>query len=124
MKTIGFNQPLLVLPFQPRGSFETKLFGWHGDLKATQTAEIAAAKQVIYDGFKSAAGASMLKEKAGILVDEQFDAAILRDGKENGFMTACPAEKTWQEEFDFEYGGDFSFHIEVFQPAFCKVLVP
>ncbi len=33
------------------------------------------------------------------------------------------AEKSGQEEFDFEYGEDFSRHIEAFQPPFCKVLV-
>jgi myo-inositol catabolism protein IolC len=123
MKTIGYNQPLYILPFDHRGSFETKMFGWHGDLNAEQTAEIAAAKQVIYDGFKSAVASGVAKERAGILVDEQFGAAILRDAKANGFITACPAEKSGQEEFDFEYGVDFAQHIDAIQPSFCKVLV-
>jgi len=78
MKTIGFNQPLYILPFDHRGSFETKMFGWHGDLSAAQTAEIAAAKRVIYDGFQSAVAAGVPKEHAGILVDEQFGAAHTR----------------------------------------------
>jgi myo-inositol catabolism protein IolC len=123
MKTIGYDQPLYVLPFDHRGWFETKMFGWHGDLTAAQTAEIAAAKEVIYDGFKAAVAGGVPKEKAGILVDEQFGAAILSDAKANGFTTACPAEKSGQEEFDFEYGADFARHIEKFQPTFCKVLV-
>jgi len=63
------------------------------------------------------------KEKAGILVDEQFGAAILREATDQGFMTACPAEKSGQKEFDFEYGEDFAKHIEAFQPTFSKVLV-
>ena len=104
MNTIGFNQPLYILPFDHRGSFETKMFGWHGELDEAQAAEIAAAKQVIYDGFKSAVAAGVPREKAGILVDEQFGAAILRDAKKSGFTIACPAEKSGQEEFDFEYG--------------------
>src|SRR3984957_8532534 len=123
MKAIGFNQPLYILPFDHRGSFETKMFGWHGDLTAAQTAEIAAAKQVIYDGFKAALAAGGPKEKAAIHVDEQFGAAILSDAKANGYTTACPAEKSGQEEFDFEYGADFAKHIEAIQPTFCKVLV-
>jgi myo-inositol catabolism protein IolC len=123
MKTIGFKHPLFILPFDHRESFETKMFGWHGDLNAAQTAEIAAAKQVIYDGFKSAVASGVPKEKAGILVDEHFGAAILRDAKANGFITACPAEKSGQQEFDFEFGTDFALHIETFQPSFCKVLV-
>ena len=123
MKTPGFNQPLYVLPFDHRGSFETKMFGWHGDLTPEQTAEIAAAKRVIYDGFRAAIDAGVPAEKAAILVDEQFGAAILRDASAAGFMTACPAEKSGQEEFDFEYGEDFASHIEAMAPTFSKVLV-
>ena len=123
MKTLGYDKPLYVLPFDHRGSFVTKMFGWHGDLTAAQTAEIAAAKQVIYDGFKAAIAAGVPKEKAAILVDEQFGAAILRDATANGFTTACPAEKSGQDEFDFEYGAQFAQHIEAIHPTFCKVLV-
>src|SRR5262249_23310287 len=123
MMTLGFDQPLYILPFDHRGSFQTKMFGWKGTLTAEQTAEIAAAKQVIYDGFKAALGAGVRKEKAGILVDEQFGAAILRDAAEPGYSTACPAEKSGQDEFDFEYGEHFVKHIEAFNPIFCKVLV-
>lgn len=123
MRTIGYDKPLYVLPFDHRGSFETKMFGWHGDLTAGQTAEIAAAKHVIYDGFKAAVDAGVQKEKAGILVDEQFGAAILRDAAAHGYAIACPAEKSGQDEFDFEYGEDFAAHIEAFHPTFCKVLV-
>jgi myo-inositol catabolism protein IolC len=123
MSSIGFNEPLYILPFDHRGSFQKKMFGWSGTLTPEQTAEIAATKQVIYDGFKAALKAGVPKQKAGILVDEQFGAAILRDARANGYTTACPAEKSGQDEFDFEYGEDFAKHIEIFQPTFCKVLV-
>src|SRR5215472_10195430 len=92
-------------------------------LSPSQTAEIASTKQVIYDGFKSALQAGVAKEKAGILVDEEFGAAILHDAVANSYTTACPAEKSGQEEFDFEYGENFAKHIESFHPTFCKVLV-
>jgi myo-inositol catabolism protein IolC len=120
---IGFNKPLYILPFDHRGSFQTKMFGWKGPLTAEQTAQIAAAKQVIYDALKAAVAGGVPKEKAGILVDEQFGAAILRDAVKQGYITACPAEKSGQDEFDFEYGEDFARHIEAFNPTFCKVLV-
>jgi myo-inositol catabolism protein IolC len=99
------------------------MFGWKELLSATQTAEIAAAKQVIYEGFKAAVAGGVPKEKAGILVDEQFGAAILRDASAAGFAPAVPAERSWQDEFDFQYGTDFARHIEAFRPSFCKVLV-
>jgi 5-dehydro-2-deoxygluconokinase len=121
--TVGYDKLLYILPFDHRGSFQTKMFGWKGNLTSEQTAEIAAAKQVVYDGFKAAVAGGVPKEKAGILVDEQFGAAILRDANRQGYTTACPAEKSGQDEFDFEYGDDFAKHIEAMNPTFCKVLV-
>ena len=121
--SIGYNKPLYILPFDHRGSFQTKMFGWKGELSAEQTAEIAAAKKVIYDGFKHALDQGVPKDRAGILLDEQFGAECLHDAKANGITTACPAEKSGQEEFDFEYGDDFGKHVEKFDADFCKVLV-
>jgi myo-inositol catabolism protein IolC len=121
--SVGYDEPLYILPFDHRGTFAKNMFGWSGELTVEQTAQIAAAKQVIYDGFKSAIAGGVPKAKAGILVDEQFGAAILRDAASNGFTTAMPAEKSGQDEFDFEYGEDFAQHIDAFKPTFCKVLV-
>ena len=121
--TIGYDKPLYIMPFDHRGSFAEKLFGWKGALSADQTAQIAAAKQIIYDGFLAAVSGGVPEDKAGILVDEQFGAAILRDAAARGYATACPAEKSGQAEFDFEYGEDFAQHIDAFNPTFCKVLV-
>ncbi len=123
MQPRGYTKPLYILPFDHRGSFETKMFGWHEPLTEAQTAEIAAAKRIIYDGFLQAVAEGVDKEKAGILVDEQFGAAILRDAAAGGFHFAAPAEKSGQEEFDFQYGEEFAAHIEQFHPTFCKVLV-
>jgi len=123
MRSIGFDKPLYILPFDHRGSFQTKMFGWKGALTLQQTAEIAAAKQVIYDGFKAAVEDGVPEQKAGILTDEQFGSAILRDATAHHYTTACCVEKSGQEEFDFEYGEEFARHIEAFQPTFSKVLV-
>jgi myo-inositol catabolism protein IolC len=121
MTTPGFDKPLYILPFDHRGSFQKKMFGWEGELNQQQTDEIAAAKRVIYDAFLVAIGAGVPKDKAGILVDEQFGASILRDAEAEGYITCCPAEKSGQD--DFEYGADFEDHIAAFHPTFCKVLV-
>jgi len=123
MKNLGYDNPLYILPFDHRSSFELKMFGWGEDLTPEQTAEIVAVKQVIYDGFKAAVEAGVPKEKAGILVDEQFGADILRDAAASGYTFAYPVEESGQEEFEFEYGDDFAKHIEAFNPTFCKVLV-
>jgi myo-inositol catabolism protein IolC len=119
----GYDRPLYILPFDHRGSFETKMFGWESPLSDEQTAEIAGAKRVIYDGFLTALAGGVPREKAGILVDEQFGAAILRDATSKNIVTACPLEKSGQAEFEFEYGEEFASHIEAFDPTFAKVLV-
>lgn len=119
----GYKHSLYILPFDHRGSFETGMFHWHGELNSEQTAQIAAAKRVIYDGFQAAIAAGIHREDAGILVDEQFGAEILRDASASGYHIACPVEKSGQEEFDFEYGSAFGAHIEAFHPTFAKVLV-
>jgi myo-inositol catabolism protein IolC len=121
--SIGYEKALYVLPFDHRGTFQNQMFGWKGALTDEQTAAIAGAKQVIYDGFKAAVAAGVPKEAAGILVDEQFGAAILRDAERQGYCTSCPAEKSAQKEFDFEYGEAFGSHIAALNPTFCKVLV-
>ncbi len=123
MMTLGFSRPLYILPFDHRASFQRKLFGWSGALTADQTAQIAASKEVIYDAFRTAIREGVPEHNAGILVDEQFSTAILHDAWKHGYTTACPAEKSGQAEFEFEYGEAFAEHIELFKPTFCKVLV-
>ncbi len=120
---IGFDEPLYILPFDHRATFIKNMFGWREPLSPDQIADIAVAKRVIFDGFRSAAADGIPKDRVGILVDEEFGAAILHDALQEGFITCCPAEKSGQEEFDFEYGSDFPSHIEKFNPTFCKVLV-
>jgi myo-inositol catabolism protein IolC len=121
--SIGYDKPLYILPFDHRGTFQKNMFGWSGTLTPEQTAKIADMKKVIYDGFKEALAGGVPEHKAGILVDEQFGAEILEDAAKHGYNTSCPAEKSGQDEFDFEYGEDFAKHIEKFRPTFCKVLV-
>jgi 5-dehydro-2-deoxygluconokinase len=99
------------------------MFGWRGPLSPEQTQKIADVKEVIYDGFKAAVAGGVPKEHSGILVDEIFGAAILRNALKDGFVTACTVEKSGQDEFQFEYGQDYARHIEEFNPTFAKVLV-
>ena len=84
MKGLGFDKPLYLLPFDHRGSFQTKMFGWQGRLSAEQTAEIVRMKRVIYDGFRQALSERMPGPRAAILVDEEFGASILRNAVRRG----------------------------------------
>jgi 5-dehydro-2-deoxygluconokinase len=121
--TFGYDRPLYVLPFDHRATFSKGMFDWNGPLSPEQTAQIAALKQIIYDAFQAAVAGGVPKERAGILVDEQFGSAVLRDASRQGFITACPAEKSSQDEFDFEHGSYFAQYLEETNPTFCKVLV-
>ncbi len=121
--TLGFEGPLYILPFDHRGSFASGMFGWKGPLASEQTARVAATKQLIYEGFGAAVTGGVPKSRAGVLVDEEFGAAILRAAVADGYLTALPLEKSGQHEFALEYGDDFAEHVEPFSPTFCKVLV-
>jgi len=92
-------------------------------LTATQQQAVIESKLVIYDGFRQALGGELTVASAGLLVDEEFGASILRDANRNGYVTALSTERSGSAEFDFEYGSAFAAHIETFQPTFAKALV-
>src|SRR6185369_2800058 len=119
----GYDRPLYVLPFDHRSSYIKGLFHWQQPLTVEQTAEAAASKHLIYQGFKKAVAEGVPRESAAILVDEEFGAAILRDAASRGHITCMSIEKSGQEEFEFAYGEDFGRHLEEFNPPFGKVLV-
>lgn len=119
----GYDRPFYVLPFDHRSSYVKGLFNWRQPLTAEQIAEVAASKRLIYDGFKKAVADGIRRDRAAILVDEEFGAAVLRDAASHGYITCMTIEKSGQEEFEFEYGEDFARHIEEFNPTFGKVLV-
>lgn len=120
---LGYDKPLYILAFDHRGSFQKKFFGVAGEPNAEETARIADAKKVIYEGLLRALDEGVPREAAGGLMDEQFGAEIARDAKARGLTFAMPVEKSGQDEFDFQYGADYGAHIEEFDPTFSKVLV-
>lgn len=123
-KNLGYNDKLFVMPFDHRGSFQSKMFGIKGrNPNEAETAEIASYKMIVYEGFRAALAQGVPKDKAAILVDEQFGSACVQDALQNGIKVAMPAEKSGQDEFDFEYGEAFGAHIEKFNATFVKVLV-
>jgi myo-inositol catabolism protein IolC len=119
----GYEKPLDILPFDHRHSYITGVFHWQEPLTPDQVEEIVASKQVIYDGFKAAVVDPAVRDRAGILVDEAFGAALLRDAAAHGYITCVSTEKSGQDEFEFEYGEAFAQHIESVNPTFAKVLV-
>jgi myo-inositol catabolism protein IolC len=119
----GYTRPLYILPFDHRASYISGLFGWKEPLNGEQMVTVANSKQVIYAGFQRAIADHVSKDRVGLLVDEEFGSAILRDAASKGYITAMSVEKSGQEEFEFAYGEDFAQHLEAFHPTFAKVLV-
>jgi myo-inositol catabolism protein IolC len=120
---LGYDGPLFILAFDHRGSFQKKFFGVTGEPTAQEGERISDAKHVIFEGFLRALDEGADRTSAGLLVDEQFGAAIARAAQADGLILAMPVEKSGQDEFDFEYGDEYGKHIEEFDPVFTKVLV-
>ena len=123
MMRFGYNQPLYLLPFDHRVSYLTEIFHLDPPLTPDQRTAVADSKEVIYDGFRQAVGLGVPIASAGVLVDEEFGADILRDAATKGYATVLPTEKSGSDEFEFEYGPAFASHIEAFKPTFAKALV-
>src|SRR5213082_809494 len=119
----GYEQKLYILAFDHRGSFQKKFFGIDGDPDPEQTAIIADAKHLIFEGMLQAVGVGANPQVTGVLVDEQFGSTVPEEAAERGLKLAMPAERSGQNMFDFQYGEDFGAHIEAFDPDFTKVLV-
>jgi len=62
------------------------------------------------------------KEKAGILVDEQFGASVLRDAAAQGYTIACPPRRAGKRSSTSVRRGLREAY-RSFHPTFCKVLV-
>jgi myo-inositol catabolism protein IolC len=120
---LGYDQKLYILAFDHRGSFQKKFFGIEGEPDAEQTAIIADAKHLIFEGMLQAVSAGADPSVTGVLVDEQFGSTVPAEAREKGLKLSMPAERSGQNMFDFQYGDDFGEHILSFNPDFTKVLV-
>lgn len=116
------DDPLLILAMDHRDSF-AKLFGVT-DAKPSPSDEAAmrAAKLLIYHGVRDARS-QLDAGQAGVLVDEELGAAVLREARDDKFVVAMPVEKSGQKLFELQYGDDTERHIEEFAPTYVKVLV-
>ena len=119
----GYDKPLYLLPFDHRHSYLSGMFHMSPPLSSRQRDAVVDTKRVIYEGFRDAVAGGVPAAFAGVLVDEEFGAGVLRDASANGYVTALSTEKSGSPEFEFEFGRDFADHIEAFNPTFAKALV-
>ena len=93
------------------------------DLTQEQANIIYDYKHVIYEGFLKSLKMGVPKDPAAILVDEQFGKKIHEEAKRDGVTRLLTVEKSGQDEFDFEYGENFGYHVKKINPDYVKVLV-
>jgi myo-inositol catabolism protein IolC len=120
---LGYDGKLYILAFDHRGSFQKKMFGIEGDPTPEETETITDAKRLVFEGMEKAVERGLDPSTAGVLVDEQFGGDVPKLANEHGLKLSMPAEKSGQDEFDFQYGDEFGDHILKFDPDFTKVLV-
>src|SRR5260370_38419329 len=70
--TLGYDGKLYILAFDHRGSFQKKMFGIAGDPTPEETATIADAKRLIFEGMLEAVKRGADPGATGVLIDEQF----------------------------------------------------
>ena len=117
---LGYDGKLYILAFDHRGSFQKKMFGIQGDPTPEETAKIADAKHLIYEGMTESVSRGAEAAATGVLVDEQFGGEIPEQAHAAGLKLAMPVEKSGQNHFDFEYGEEFGAHIEQVQPGLLE----
>jgi myo-inositol catabolism protein IolC len=116
------GDPLLILAMDHRDSF-AKLFGvTDAEPSPADDAAMRAAKLLIYHGVRDARS-QLDGAQAGVLVDEELGAAVLREARDDKLVVAMPVEKSGQRLFTLQYGDDTVAHIEEFTPDYVKVLV-
>src|SRR4051794_29214647 len=120
---LGYDGKLYILAFDHRGSFQKKMFEIDGDPTPEETEIIRDAKKLVFEGMEKAAERGVDAKSAGVLVDEQFGSDIPELAVKHGLSLTMPAEKSGQNEFDFQFGDDFPAHIEKYDLLATKVLV-
>ena len=90
---LGYDGKLYILAFDHRGSFQKKMFGIAGDPTPEETATIADAKQLIYEGMALAVDAAPRPSATGVLVDEQFGGDSRGERRRRASSSRCRSRR-------------------------------
>lgn len=114
---------LLILPFDHRSSFSSKILKISGEPNEEQVQQIKDLKNTIFEAFLNIREKDENPEDLGILVDEEYGKEILKKANDRGITTSVGVEKSGQKVLKFEYGNKFNKHIEQINPNYVKVLI-
>lgn len=116
-------KPLFILPFDHRSGLTHELFSVAYPPNAKVAKAIITLKNIIFEGFLKAYPSVKHLGECGILVDEEFGAAILDRAKHLGISFAVSTEKSGGSTFDFIHGKGFGRALIARDPSYAKALV-
>jgi len=120
---LGYPKNLYILPFDHRSSFIKTFIGAVKELDGQQKKLISDYKKIIFEGFLMSLGYVKNPVESAIMVDEDFGLEIIKLAKKKNIIICLPVEKSGQNNFAFQYGHDFSQHIQALKPDIVKALV-
>lgn len=116
-------KPLFILPFDHRSGLTHELFQMAYPPSPAIAKKIVTLKSIIFDGFLKAYKDVQDEGDCGILVDEEFGAAILVKAKKLGITHIVSTEKSGGATFQFIHGRGFGRALVKRDPTFAKALV-
>src|SRR5580693_6222352 len=117
-------RPLLILAADDRNSLERDLYGLTAAPTPEQAARISADKMLIYQALLDAAAQLPASVQPGILIDEQYGAAIAELAARTGgaISLAMPVEASGGPWFRYAYD-DWQAHAAFFATDHTKILI-
>lgn len=116
------SYPLCILPFDHRsGFFKEILHEAYPTTSETEAMRARELKRMIYEAFLTIWEASGKNERLGILVDEEFGDAILKDAKARGITHFLTVEASGSP-LNFVHGEKFAEVLAERQPTGAKIL--
>lgn len=122
MREIGFAGRLLMLAFDHRSSFAREVTGLD-EAAGADASRVETMKVTVYEGLAAAAEVRGGGDGLGLLVDEQYGAAVVPLAQARGVTVAVPVERSGREVFELEYGDAYMEHVRALDPDLAKVLV-
>src|SRR3984885_13919551 len=117
-------RPLLILAADHRSRLERDLYGLTAAPTPEQAAWISADKMLIYQALLDAVPELPASVQPGILIDEQYGAAIaeLTARAGGGISLAMPVEASGEQCFPHGYD-DWQAHAGFFATGYAKILI-
>jgi myo-inositol catabolism protein IolC len=119
------NPVLLILADDHRDSLEKDLYGLTAPPTPEQAARISADKLLVYEALLDVAPQLPAGAQAGILVDEQYGAAVAELAAASGGLInlSMPIEASGKDWLEYAYGDSWQAHAEFFGADQAKILI-